>query len=74
MRGITSRTLTGAQIDEIAAKYLKGNTTIEALAAEYKCSTAPIRNALKLRGVRSRMSRGARTAATFGQSMHGRIS
>jgi uncharacterized protein (DUF433 family) len=74
VKGETSKSLTGAQVDEVAAKYRKGGVTIEQLAAEYKCSTAPIRNALKMRGVRVVRSRGKIAAMNFGQSMHGRIS
>ena len=66
MNGTTSRTFTGEQIDEIAKKYRAGATVTE-LAAEYAVSTAPIRNALRMRGLNAR-SRGA------GHSLNRRIS
>jgi hypothetical protein len=71
-KGTTSRSLTGEQVDEVAAKYRKGATVAE-LAVEYKCSTAPIRNALKMRGVRPRTG-APRAGRAFGQSLNGRIS
>ena len=71
-KGTTSRSLTGEQVDEIALKYRKG-ATVEQLAVEYKCSSAPIRNALKMRGVRMRKG-GPFAARMMGQALNGRIS
>lgn len=54
MKGETSLMFDGAQIDEIARRYRKGET-VEALAKAFQCSTAPIRNALRMRGVTMRL-------------------
>ena len=47
------RSITEAQIDDIAVKYLRG-ATIEQLAIEYHVSATPIRNALRIRRVPKR--------------------
>lgn len=71
-KGTTSRSLNGEQVDEIAKKYRAGATVAE-LAVEYKVSTAPIRNALKMRGVRPRTG-APRAGRALGQALTGRIS
>lgn len=57
MKGERSRTFSDGQVDEIARRYRAGESTHE-LARAFDCSTAPIRNALKMRGVRMRLGGG----------------
>jgi hypothetical protein len=72
---MSQHALTEDQRDEVAKRYRRGET-IAALAAAYGVSSAPIRTALRERGVRMRPAsppRGA-GAGLFGRrSVYGRI-
>jgi helix-turn-helix resolvase-like protein len=57
MKGAYSRKLTDEQIDEVVMRYRRGET-IEQIAIDFDCSSAPIRNALILRGIERRRTPG----------------
>jgi hypothetical protein len=65
MKGHNSRSLTGEQIDEVARRYRAGET-VDELALAFKVSTAPIRNALRIRAVRMRVGAGRSSSRVGG--------
>jgi len=62
VKGARSDTFTDDELDEIARRYRAGDS-LRTLSEAYACSTAPIRNALKIRRVALR--RGTSSLSDF---------